>query len=52
MQKHEDNRVLMRQGARELSQEELDSVVGARHTATKCTFDPITGNSDGDLGEC
>lgn len=52
MQEQKDNRVLMRQGARELSQEELDSVAGARHTATKCTFDPATGHTDGDLGEC
>jgi hypothetical protein len=52
MDQHEDNRVLMRQGARDLDRQELDCVAGARHTATKCTFDPVTGNTDGDLGEC
>jgi hypothetical protein len=50
--KENDSRVLMRQGARELTQEELDCVTGAVHTATKCTFDPATGHKDGDLGEC
>ena len=48
----ERNRVMLRQGARELTQEELDSVMGAGHTATKCTFDPITQHTDGDTGEC
>lgn len=53
MQNHYDSRVFMRQGARELSEEELSSVIGAaRQTATKCTFDPATGHKDGDLGEC
>lgn len=47
-----DDRVLMRQGARELTKEELDSVTGAIQTATKCTFDPATGHKDGDHGEC
>jgi hypothetical protein len=52
MDQQENNRVLMRQGARELSQEEVSSVVGAVNTKTKCTLDPIRGNTDGDLGEC
>jgi hypothetical protein len=49
----DDNRVLARQGARELTEEETSSVAGAaRMTATKCTFDPATGFKDGDTGEC
>jgi hypothetical protein len=47
-----ENRVVMRQGARELTEDELNSVVGAIHTKTKCTFDPATQNVDGDTGEC
>lgn len=52
MNQHENTRVLMRQGARDLSQEEISSVAGAVNTKTKCTLDPITGHTDGDLGEC
>lgn len=52
MQELENNRVLIRQGARELTQQELNSVLGALHTATKCTFDPLTRHTDGDTGEC
>lgn len=47
-----NNRVLMRQGARELTEQELNEVAGGIHTATKCTFDPATGFKDGDHGEC
>ncbi|MGH9571342.1 MAG: hypothetical protein ACRD4F_16985 [Candidatus Angelobacter sp.] len=48
-----ETRVIMRQGARELSEQELNTVAGAtRHTTTKCTFDPATGHKDGDTGEC
>ena len=49
-----DNRVLLRRGARTVTTEEALSVKGGGgHTATVCTFDPRTG-PDGDvaLGEC
>jgi hypothetical protein len=50
---NQETRVIMRQGARELSEQELNTVAGAtRHTTTKCTFDPATGHKDGDTGEC
>lgn len=52
MDQHENTRVLMRQGARDLSHEELQSVIGGVHTATKCSFDFVTRQTDGDLGEC
>lgn len=43
------NRVLCRQGARYLNEEELKIVVGNGHVTTDfCTFDPRTGNRDGD----
>jgi len=48
----EENRVIMRQGARELTPDELSTVVGAIQTKTKCTFDPVTQHVDGDTGEC
>lgn len=41
-----DNRVLSRQGARYLSEQELDAVNGAFNTF-HCTFDPMTRNTDG-----
>ena len=52
MENIDDIRVLLRQGARELTKEERESVIGAIQTATKCTFDPATGFKDGDHGEC
>jgi hypothetical protein len=49
-----DNRVLGRQGARDLTPGETDHVKGGMHTLTKCTFtfNPITGQPDGDVGDC
>ena len=47
-----DNRVLGRQGARDLTPGEIDHVAGGIHTLTKCTFNPITQKTDGDVGEC
>ncbi|HLJ88908.1 MAG TPA: hypothetical protein VKZ53_18965 [Candidatus Angelobacter sp.] len=49
-----ENRVLGRIGARELTAEETGGVSGAGHigTTTKCSFDPRTLHSDGDVGEC
>ena len=48
---NQDNRVLNRQGARILSEEEVKVVSGARVTLTKCTIG-IGGKIDGDLHEC
>lgn len=52
--KENDNRVIMRQGARELGQQELNNVSSALRTAAKCTFtvDPFTGNIDSDVHQC
>jgi hypothetical protein len=48
MSKHEDNRVLGRLGARELTPEEVETVagMGPEHTHV-ITFNPVTGR-DGD----
>lgn len=47
------NRVLSRIGARELSEEEANSVQGGRATATKCSGPgPQDPRGDGDKGEC
>lgn len=47
------NRVLSRIGARELSEEEANSVQGGRATATKCSAPgPQDPKGDGDPGEC
>jgi hypothetical protein len=46
------NRVLNRLGARLLTEDELNGVSAARGTTTKCSFNPLTGQHDGDLGEC
>ena len=46
---HDDNRVLLRRGARELSQEELEAVNGGLIAHTNvCTFNPKTVSVDGD----
>lgn len=46
----QDNRVLARSGARELTTDEMKAVSGAIGTQTLCTF--FNGSLDGDLGEC
>jgi len=48
-----NNRVLIRKGARELTRDEAERVGGSLHTLTVCTFDPQFG-ADGDakIGEC
>jgi len=49
------NRVLIRRGARELSAEEVDLVSGGLHTETACTVPTAScPNKDGDasIGEC
>ncbi len=45
-------RVLSRTGARELTAEEIQNVVGGIRTTTVCSFDPKTQQPDGDPGEC
>lgn len=45
------DRVLIRRGARELSQQEVEKVRGAFGTQTSCTFEP-PNFVDGDPGEC
>lgn len=49
-----DNRVLGRQGARDLTPSEIDDVTGGFHALTKCTFtfNFITQMPDGDVGDC
>lgn len=51
---NDQNRVLIRQGARELDREETERVSGGLNTLTACTFDPDLGGKDGDasIGEC
>lgn len=50
----EDNRLLGRRGARELTPEEVRVICGASGTGTEtlCSFNPITKKIDGDLHEC
>jgi len=47
---NEDNRILSRSGARELSQEEYDSIAGG--FSTRCTVGPPGGCFDGDCSVC
>lgn len=47
---NQDNRVLSRKGARELTAREIDHVTGAVHTETVCSF--YDGKLDGDISEC
>jgi len=49
---NENNRVLNRIGARELTAKEVSEVKGGIRTQTVCTRDEITGSLDGDTGEC
>jgi bacteriocin-like protein len=46
MHKSED-RVLTRAGAREITEQELESIQGGLHTLV-CTISPTTGSHDGD----
>jgi hypothetical protein len=48
----QDNRVLGRKGARELTATEVDHVTGAVHTETKCSLGPHGLDGDVNLGEC
>jgi hypothetical protein len=51
---NQDDRVLGRIGARELTPREVDHVTGGVRTETVCTFNWQTMKGDGDahLGEC
>jgi hypothetical protein len=53
MPKQDNNRVLIRRGARELTEKEVEYVNGGIHTLTPCTAAPC-GQKDGDsaIGEC
>ena len=44
----EQDRVLIRRGARELNREETKQVSGGLGTLTACTWDPDLGGRDGD----
>lgn len=51
----EQNRVLVRRGARSLNEEEIERVGAGLHTETLCTVpSTVCPNRDGDasLGEC
>jgi hypothetical protein len=47
MSKQEDNRVLSRIGARELSEKETEQVSGAFIIRPRCTLNPVTCTMDG-----
>jgi hypothetical protein len=51
---NDQNRVLIRKGARNLTAEEIDLVKGGITTLTACTADPDSRSADGDasIGEC
>ena len=48
---NDHNRVLVRRGARDLTEQEVEQVCGGLRTATKCT-QTAAGAIDGDLHEC
>jgi len=47
-----DNRVLSRKGARELTPREAEGVTGAVRTLTLCSIGPKGPDGDVSLGEC
>jgi hypothetical protein len=47
MSNQQDNRVLSRQGARELNEQETEYVNGAIRAINKCTWNPFTCAMDG-----
>ena len=51
---NDQNRVLIRRGARDLTAEEVERVSGGIHTLTPCTAGPCSTVKDGDaaIGEC
>ena len=52
MKSQTKKRVLSRIGARLLNQQEVERVSGGVHTETLCSFNPVTRQADGDVGEC
>jgi hypothetical protein len=48
---NDQNRVLARRGARDLTEQEVNQVCGGLRTANKCTL-TAAGALDGDLHEC
>jgi hypothetical protein len=52
MTNQNDNRVLVRRGARFLTNEEIGNVNGGARTGARCSFDPKTGNLDGPIADC
>ena len=50
----DQNRVLVRNGARELTQEEVERISGGLRTLTPCTIGLTAAHRDGDvsIGEC
>ena len=51
MSMNDHNRVLVRRGARDLTEKEVEQVCGGLRTATKCSV-TAAGAIDGDLHEC
>lgn len=49
---NQDNRVLGRIRARELTTKEIKAVSGGFQTQTVCTFDGGTADGDASIGEC
>jgi hypothetical protein len=49
---NQDNRVLGRRGARELTPRETEYITGAIQTQTVCTNLGVQGGNDGDTFEC
>lgn len=48
----DNNRVLARNGARELDEKEVEQVLGGLRTQTKCSNIGTTRDGDTFLGEC
>lgn len=49
---NQNNRVLSRKNARELTVDETGHVAGAVVTGAPCSFDPITRKLDGPILDC
>jgi hypothetical protein len=48
----DNNGVLIRRGARELNEQEVEQVSGGFRTLTACTHTATTADGDASLGEC
>jgi hypothetical protein len=51
---NDQDRVLIRRGARDLTPEEVERISGGLRTLTACTFAATSATADGDasIGEC